>query len=58
MAKKKNMKYIGAAFLVVLLGFLVFYMRKQSTKEAVSVSGFKLNTAIQITAYGLEDETV
>lgn len=58
MAKKKNMKYIGAAFLVVLLGFLVFYMRKQSTEEAVSVSGFKLNTAIQITAYGLEDETV
>ena len=58
MAKKKKMKYIGAAFLLVLFGFLVFYMRKQSTEEAVSVSGFKLNTAIQITAYGLSDESV
>lgn len=53
--KKRNI-YLGIGFLLMLGAFLIFYMRRQATGEPMSVSGFKLNTAVKITVYDGKDE--
>lgn len=58
--KKKNI-WIGFAFIFVFVMFVGFYTEKQSeiaggADEAISVSGFKLNTAVRITVYDSQDE--
>ena len=49
---------IGLGFLIVLVVFFIFYMGRQPSGGAVSVSGFKLNTAVKITAYDTKDEAL
>ena len=58
--KKRNI-LIGLAFILILAFFMLFYMGRQpdaagGSDEAISVSGFKLNTAVKITVYDSQDE--
>ena len=39
---------LGLGFLIVLVVFFIFYMGRQPSGDAVSVSGFKLNTAVEL----------
>lgn len=58
--KNRNI-VIGFAFILVLAAFIVFYIGWKpdvagKSDQAVSVSGFKLNTAVKITVYDSQDE--
>ena len=58
--KKRNL-FISLGFILVLAVFIVFYMERKpdiagKAADAISVSGFKLNTAVKITVYDSKDE--
>lgn len=58
---KKQTIWTGLAFILVLAVFMAFYIGRQPDTErkaddAISVSGFKLNTAVKITVYDSQDE--
>lgn len=55
--KKQNI-WIGISFVVVLAAFIVFYMKPQPSETGISISGFKLNTAVKITIYDSKDEKI
>ncbi len=49
---------IGLFFMCVLVAFVVLYAGRQKLGDAMTINGFKLNTAVKITVYDSQDETV
>lgn len=55
--KKRKIGIVITA-IVLLLGFVFFYVRQQKQSEPISMTGFKLNTVVKVTIYDSKDETL
>lgn len=56
--KRKKNVWGGVVFAVLLTACLVFFMSRESEKEPLSASDFKLNTVVKVTLYDSDDESI
>ncbi len=49
---------MGIVAAILLLCFLIFYVRQQKQPQPISMTDFKLNTVVKVTIYDSKDETI